>query len=282
MKIATLLFNRPNDTRFERMCRVLVHTAEEQNIPIRVMSLGDIQDPKPAGRKGHIINNLIKFRAWNFYLNAQRDGDPILFMDSDMFLTASPRHLLDRNMDIGITWRTALRDGFGHNPPNTGFIFCYNIARVREFFSSWLSLQEEFTFNEKLGEEHYNMWGGMNQASLMELLRRDDFTPIRLKRLPCNIYNQFREDHYSPAPKDRVAVHLTSGALRDAALFKKKVALSNRRRNERFEELAAFWRQKEKEALYVDLENYKYTITEDICSDLVSENESLLVNGQIQ
>ena len=260
MKIATFHFNWSDNKHFDRMTRVLIHSALELGIEVDVVSLGSFE----SGSRHFKTDNTYKMRAWNAYMQEQPDGTDILFMDSDTQLLRCPRHVFDQPFDMAMTIRS-------ESPrPNTGVLFVRVSPKTKMFFSAWLATQEMMYKNLTPYMELFKQYRGLNQTALMYLRTRGHMEHLDILELPCVKYNACTEDHIKKEPSDRVAIHYHYGDLRHEMLSRRRRmpnGLGQTMAHRNIRAHVARWREAEKKASDIQIEDYVYTLRTQIRAD---------------
>lgn len=168
---------------WRRLSRVLTHTAAAhcEGWEIRIEAV-----TPPAGLRTHGIpahvDNTHKLAWWADRVRECADGDQVLLIDADTAILRSLDDIWQQPFDVAYT----VRSGF-IAPFNAGVVFLRASDRTRAFMDRWVVLNDQIQrITTKPWRKRY---GGVNQASLAELLNETDAMGVQLRQLSCREWN---------------------------------------------------------------------------------------------
>jgi len=184
---------------------------------------GPIADNVPA----LAAHNTIKLRRWCDRMEAETDGNLMIFMDADTLVLGDLSPAFDLDFDVAYTVRP------GRKRINAGVVFVRANDRSRLFFRDWLRINDEIMGDPRRLRRRMDHYGGVNQAALHSLL--DAPHVARIGELPCTIWNSC-DQTWSDFNEDCRVVHY-KGTLRRLAMN------GEQEPHRRWGELIDLWRQ---------------------------------------
>lgn len=164
-----------------------------------------------SGRGLFCYFNHRKLEMWAEYLGVAKEGEKIIFADSDMLCLRTPKFAFFKDFDIGYTRRVS--DWVGNCPINGGIVFAVNNQRTRDFFAEWLKIDAEMLADEDFHAEWVRKYSGLNQSSFGYMLENRGPYLATLEEFPTNPWNCVECD-WSNAP-DPVFVHIKTRLRRE-------------------------------------------------------------------
>ncbi len=176
-------------SQMERMARVLEYSAEVYcpGWAVHVRRLPAERRPSQGGRDAHVANTQ-KLDYWSDVVQHADDGECILLMDTDTFITRPLDALWEMSFDLVYT----LRDSFMY-PFNGGVIALRVSPSVKTFIARWADENRAMLSDQRYRQEWSRQFGGINQASFGRLLALHDASPLaehlHLETLACVEWN---------------------------------------------------------------------------------------------
>ena len=217
MKIITVFFDYDIRNRYEKLARVLAHSAK-MYCPNASFELIKLPKPTVKTYKRSFESNTIKINEWLRVLKNTKEN--CIFMDADMVILRNISDIFDdKTFDVAYT----IRDGkYRTNlPMNGGFVAIRNNKAGKEFLELWVKANSKMYKDivENHGRKLHNKWrskyGGMNQAAFGYLISKKNYT-ARLKSLLCSEWNSCIE-HWQNINSFTRVIHIKS-SLRNAIL----------------------------------------------------------------
>lgn len=223
-------------TNYRRMATVLAHTAAI-HCPQWDRRIERVTPPKlakhPSASESHLANTQ-KMEAWYQAVAAAEDGDCLLLIDADTFITRPLDDIWDQDFDFAYTVKES------KFPHNSGVVFVRVSPQSKAFVETWRNENLRMLREEAHHQEWRRKYGGINQASLGYALDTGLASQIQILRLPCREWNCEDSSWPSFDPKLTRIVHVKS-ALRRAVFRIGATPL-------RLRPLARMWGQIEKAA----------------------------------
>jgi hypothetical protein len=195
--------------QYERMARVLEMTARRW-CPGWDVSVQRVPPPVTRGSSADAANHY-KLQAWAAAVERLPDGELLLLVDADTFITGSLDGVWDQAFDVAYTARP---EGSRY-PFNAGVIAVRGGAAARTFLAAWVAQDGAFLRDSAARRPWRQQYGGQNQASLGALLYGGAVTDASVKALPCARWN-CEDTTWALFSEDTRIVHV-KGALRSAA-----------------------------------------------------------------
>lgn len=220
MRIATAVFPQSTGgSTYERLLGALTNSARTvcPDIPFDVHRMDRDRTSRSANtcakaaQKLSFVDNTHKMRAWNRIAQETPDGEIVLLLDADTFLTGDPSILESMEFDVAYTARP---EGSSF-PLNSGVVPFRGGPVARAFFAEWLEVNEEFLADGTRHQTFRERYGGINQAALGAMLERGSATGIL--RLECAEWNCEDTTWKAFDPDSTKVVHVKS-ALRRVCL----------------------------------------------------------------
>lgn len=230
--------------RYARLIRVLAHTAAihcgnwDRQIIHQAEAPADMVSAK--GNPSHVWNTQ-KLHAWCAAIDASLDGDDVVLMDADTFITRSLDPLWDLPFDVAYTARREAHRG-AKFPHNGGVVSLRVSARTRQFMGLWRAINDEFLSNAVRHQQWWPQYQGINQSAFGCLLETGDHG-CDVLGLPCLEWNCENSEWANFTPKITRIVHVKSKLRR--ALFD----IPNPRDGQSHRVLVDLWRSLEADAL---------------------------------
>lgn len=140
-----------------------------------------------------VTHNTYKLERWRDAIN-EHDGE-LVILDADTLVLgdlAEAFTLFDE--ELAYTVRP------GRIPLNGGALYIRNSERIRAFFDAWVVHNRDIAEDWQRCQSLLEGFGGVNQASLWELLQRQQW--VTTAELPCETWNsveqtwgRFSDDH---------------------------------------------------------------------------------------
>lgn len=208
MRLATALFPESGlrGGQFKRLCGALVQSALE-NSPATPIDVFEAEDPPPVGqdsRRQGLIDNTQKMLIWDQVIQGAEDGELIGLLDCDTLVLGDMREV--EKIEFDVTW--TVRPPGSPFPFNSGVVFARVSDRVRSFFERWKDANVRLLYDYKMHEPLRAVFGGINQASLGEMLVRGP--GCRMEPLPCEIWN-CEDTSWKSYSSDTKVLHIKSG-----------------------------------------------------------------------
>jgi len=228
--------------RWRRLAAVLTSSARLHcpDWHIHVVSLPWQRLPTPHGSDAHIANTQ-KLDYWNTLVQQATDGEQILLIDADTFITRP----LDALWDLPFDLAYAVRTHFMHYTINGGVIALRVSARVRDFMARWAAENRAMLADAKYHRRWKEKYGGINQAALGALLELHVHKDLGLHVLtvPCQEWNCEESAWAQFDPHSTRIVHV-KGRLRKA-VFPSSI---KHKQGADVEPLVALWKAEEQRA----------------------------------
>lgn len=186
-----------NGREWYRMATVLAHTAR-QHCPewdVIVEAITPKEMYSSLGVPGHVANTQ-KMAYWHAHVMAAADGDRLLLIDADTFITNPLDAIWDRAFDVAYT----VKPRAGSYPFNGGVVFLRISDRVKAFVTAWRRRQEELLTAKTHRERWLRTYGGVGQAGLGYTI--EDFRErVSVVGIPCREWNceESGWPHFDPA-----------------------------------------------------------------------------------
>lgn len=228
-RLESVYFETSGSGRWTRLARVLRTTAEAHcpDWALSIDRLAPAIDPRsPILRSWQA--NTHKLAEWARRVRAAEDGDRMLLADSDAMILRPLDDVWAESFDLAYTVKR------GRFPFNAGVVFLRVSDRTRAFMSDWVAANARVLADERPAEFWIRQYGGVNQASLAELLMN---TGLQLAQLPCHEWNCEDTNWRRFDPAVTRIVHL-KGALRTACFSPPDESVETAH-------LARLWRQVE-------------------------------------
>jgi len=220
MKLISVTFDYDGSKRYEKLAKVLAHSAEK-NCPGASFELISIPAPKVKSTKRAFESNTVKLDLWLQKL--RETTEDVVFMDCDMIILRDLQHVFDedKSFDIGYT----IRDGkfSTRMPMNGGIVFVRNTPAAIDFIEKWNEANKLMYKDiiENRGTKLHAYWrqrfAGMNQAAFGYLTTGGVIKyEAKLKKLLCSEYNSCIEHWPTVGPHTHV-LHI-KGNLRSAVM----------------------------------------------------------------
>ena len=214
MRIITALFPEVGNRfgNYKRLADALVESVLE-NSPSCEIDVFEAEDAPPAGsdsRRQGLIDNTQKMVIWEQAVSDAKDGETICLIDCDTIVLGDLREV--ENIDFDVCW--TVRPVGSAFPFNSGVVFARINDRSRQFFSRWKDANVRLLYDRKNHEPLRAVFGGINQASLGEILVRGPM--CNMVPLACEEWNCEDSSWHLFSSKTKV-LHIKSG-LRRACL----------------------------------------------------------------
>lgn len=185
------------DGQYERLARVLAHTAETHcpGWEIRIHRI-DPDIPAPCtGNPSHAWNTS-KLDWWNDVIQSSPDGARVVLLDADMMLLRSLDPIWDHAFDLAYTIRDPQTSRL---PLNGGLVAVRVSPATRAAMATWQQVNRLMCQEGTDHAEFHRKYAGMNQASFGALLDRGQLSDLSVAQLPCQEWNccewlNFREN----------------------------------------------------------------------------------------
>jgi hypothetical protein len=173
--------------QYPRLAAVLAHTARV-HCPAWDVTVREIQPPTAraaTGSTSHAANHH-KLIEWAHAVRDAQDGQRLVLVDADTFITGPLDPLWDLPFDFAYTTREAAR-----YPLNAGVIAVRVGPAVRRWMEAWLAVDAAFLRDAADGFPWRQRYGGQNQASLGATLESGliDDLGLTVAALPCREWN---------------------------------------------------------------------------------------------
>jgi hypothetical protein len=171
---------------FARMAAVLEYSATRHcadwSIEVRQVEPERFAASEWA-KPGHVWNTQ-KMAAWARAVEESEDGDRLLLIDADTFVTNELHSVWDADFDLAYTTKDS------RFPFNSGVVFLRVNERTRTFVRRWWQENLRLLGNSTEHRKWHRIYGGINQASLGAILSSAAGTgELTLHRLPCREWN---------------------------------------------------------------------------------------------
>lgn len=171
--------------QFERMARVLAHTAREHcpgwRVSIRRVEVKNFAKGSYAWHT-HLVNTQ-KMYEWNRVVQKAEDGARLLLIDTDTFITRPLDDVWDTSFDLAYTSKPTTRF-----PLNSGVVFVRVSHALREFFRAWWEKNLRLLRNPDEHRHWRKQYGGINQAAFGAMLNGGT-DGLSIVELPCREWN---------------------------------------------------------------------------------------------
>jgi hypothetical protein len=231
-------------TRYSRLTRVLAHTAAVhcREWDRQIAHLGSLPSTLTSakGNPSHIWNTQ-KLHAWVEAVDEAADGDRVLLMDTDMFITRPLDPLWDRAFDIAYTARrhSHRQAKFPHN----GGVLAVRVSpQSRRFMAMWRAINDAFLGDVRQHQAWWPQYQGINQSAFGCLMETGGHE-CHVIGLRCLEWNCENSEWASFDPQTTRIVHVKSKLRR--ALFN----IPNPRDGVVSARLVAMWRGLEAQAM---------------------------------
>jgi hypothetical protein len=151
-------------------------------------------------------HNTEKLRRWRDAVH-EHEGN-IVFLDADTLVLKDLAPAFQGDFDLSLTTRP------GTKRINAGVVFVKANANSRRFFDRWVEENDRIMSNPAMLADALLKHGGVNQASLLELLNQSHGSTIA--ELPCKIWNSV-DQTWAEFDADTRVLHI-KGKLRDSIL----------------------------------------------------------------
>lgn len=207
MKILGVVFDYPGKDSYERLGAVFAKSVE-LNCPSAELTIERIKAPTSLKKNYGLSSNHHKFKVWNDYIQAQRDGEHVVLMDVDMLVLHDLRSAFRDDFDIGLTVRTSV--GWGKNgiAYNGGVVFVKVNPIAKSFVQMWGEIDDKMYKDPKLHDPYNKVYKGQNQASLGYMVEHNPMQ-AHVQRLACKVWNACNEDWQNITDETRV-IHIKS------------------------------------------------------------------------
>lgn len=221
---------------FVRMARVLDYTARVHcpewvvnvsHVPVQPLQAHD------RAKDSH-VQNTQKMEQWNAIVQGAADGERILLMDADTFITRPLYDVWEREFDLAYTSKDS------RFPFNSGVMFLRVSAATKAFFEAWAAVNREMLTTASIHAPWRERFGGINQAAFGRML--ESGPSIDIAELPCREWNCEDSAWAHFDPEVTRIVHVKSALRR--YLFPRHVRLAK----PGVPELAELWTALEREA----------------------------------
>lgn len=196
---------------YVRMADVL-RKSVELNSPHTPITLHYVHKPLIPRAKRldfHNASNVTKTLYHTELVHLAKDGQLLGLLDCDTLVLGDLSEIETKEFDIAFTFRN------DRSPINTGVVFLRVSDKVRDFYWEWLAEVQRLAFNHKKLLKLNEIYRGVNQSALNEILRERDFG-LKILELPCEIYNSV-SCTWRYFSKNTKILHVL-GRLRHAAL----------------------------------------------------------------
>lgn len=168
-----------------QMAAKLLKTASRRlkgwEVDVRRVDVGPHTKSSAPGRRRSLAANCDKMWWWNQIMQTTKDGERLLFIDTDTVVLRSLDDIWKRDFDKAITAKES------RFPFNSGVVFVRSSTHTRRFFADWLHENERMLADEKNHTPWRTKYGGLNQASLGYMLEQG--LPLKVIRIPCREWN---------------------------------------------------------------------------------------------
>ena len=216
-----------------KLAAVLRYTAKLFN-PGWTVDVRKLQPTRLQSKSGSqsFADNHYKLAEWERVVREAPDGERLLLVDADTFVTGALDSLWDLDFSVAYTYRRSVE----RFPLNGGVVAVRVGAEARRFFAAWLAKDEALFYDEAAHEPLRRKYGGMNQSSLGALLDAGEFA---LLPIPCEVWN-CEDTSWSVFDPERTKLVHVKSALR-LAVF--DIAI-----NDAVRRLAKLWKKYAKDA----------------------------------
>lgn len=201
-----------SDGRWTRLARVLDWSAR-QHCPawhVRVEAI----EPPPVTSRIQIRTyetNTQKLDRWAEIVATAADGERLLLIDADTMIVRPIDEIWQRDFDVAYTTKRA------RFPINGGVVFLRVSPRVRTFLQDWADANRRLLADSDPEAGWRYTHGGVNQASLAQLLTTAQVRGLHLVELSCAEWNCEDSGWATFDPARTRILHIKS-ALRQACL----------------------------------------------------------------
>ena len=218
------------------MARVLDYTARK-HAPGWDVSVEEVYPRTLQSAMGNISHarNAEKAVEWERIVNAAPEGQRLLIIDVDMFVTSCLDSIWDTPFDVMITTKES------RFPWNSGVVAIRAGAKARGFFAQWTRESLRLLGNSADHQQWRKKYGGLHQAALGACLEGGmvERLGLNIARLPCDLWNCEDSGWEKFDPAVTKLVHVKS-SLRLAVFHMAAGGSMARTRR-----LAALWRTEE-------------------------------------
>lgn len=207
-------FPTNEDDRYQRMADVLTYSASRHATGWSI-EIAAIDAPGPsAGPRSH-ASNTHKLDYWSAVVAGAADGDRLLLVDADMFLTGPVDAIWSEDFSVAYTVRKSTE----RYPLNGGVVAVRVNAASRAFMSEWARRNRILFQDPDTHRPWRRRFGGMNQAALGWMLEDRAGWPQELKHasihtVPCLAWNCEDTSWSDFDPAVTRIVHVKSGLRR--------------------------------------------------------------------
>ena len=181
-----------------------------------------------------IIGNSLKLASWADALDHLPNGLRVVLLDADLFVRAPLDPIWEEDFDIAITARP---EGARY-PFNCGVVALRLSNVTRAAIREWQRMDARLWRDRPLLAKWRAKYGGINQAALGALLESGSLSDLRIRPLPCAVWNC--EDSTWANSENARIVHLKDNLGRCALGYRTNL-------QPQVQALADEWRRAEKE-----------------------------------
>ena len=210
MKIYTVAFG--NDYGF---MLTAMRNSIEANFPAADLVVEQIEQPR-FGKwlPPFVYANDLKIEHWARFVEQCADGEQVALMDCDTLVLRPLDDAYATDFDIAYTVRT------GKVPFNSGVVFLRVNDKARRFMRQWATENHAIV---KKGSQALSIiaeYAGPNQRAMKTMLDRcaSTATGIKIRALPCTIWN-CEQESYAKFNPDKTAVLHVKSWLREMLLY---------------------------------------------------------------
>lgn len=203
MKFHCISFDYNNSNDYERLIYVLKQSVESYG------GLIEHKVPSPS-EKNKINSNYNKIKYQIEILKNEKE--PFVFIDGDTVLLGDISNVFDDDFDIAFTERSETSP----IPINVGVVFCRPSYKLEKFFNEWYEAVDFFYKNPDELKPYLNVHKGICQSGLGKILEKEH--DLKIKYLPCSIYNACEDDWKDKIPDDCKVIHLKNESVQKQLL----------------------------------------------------------------
>lgn len=180
-RLAACYFKNPGAlTYWERLARVLRFSAEDQcrgwEIRVEAIAYPNVRSECP------LTDNTHKLAWWHHRVIEAADGDRLLLIDADTAILRPLDPIWERDFDFCYTPKPKK-----YPPLNGGVIFIRVSERTRAFMEAWVKQNAALMSMQR--KQWRRQYGGVNQASLADVLESAERFGVRTLGVPCLEWN---------------------------------------------------------------------------------------------
>lgn len=232
-RLESVYFGHGHSDQYPRMAKVLEYTARKHN-PGWSVRVRKIAESNLKSTSASYSTNSWKLEHWANTVRDAADGERVLLIDADTFVTGPLDGIWEGEFDVKVTARpTSTRF-----PVNGGVVAVNVNPRSRAFMAAWLREDRRLLRD---GDEHRKwgkIFGGMNQSSLGSLRSRPHEALV--VEVPCSVWNCEDFTWKDFDPKVTRVVHVKSSL--------RMTVFGIGPSNAKVKHLARLWRSLEREA----------------------------------